>query len=174
MSLVSLAAAQSSLPPDQSIRYRVHANPADANSAVVFDIILDLSARQREGENVGWGIESLEFQQPVVGNDPRVWVATLPPVQTADGLWWVQHQSADDPQIGEFLQPPLLVGTAVPVDPANSNFDYAIEGSTNLTSELSVDTAVLTYSFNAAHPPIDTAVADEPAELEPASGTPGT
>lgn len=174
LSLVSLAAAQSSLPPNQSVRYRIHANPTDANSAVVFDVILGLSARQREGENVGWAVESLEFQQPAAGNDPIAWVKALPPVNTADGLWWVQHQSASDPQIGEFLTPPLLTGSAVPLDPANGSLEYSLQGSTSLVSGPFEHTAGLTYSFTAAEPAVIKAATDEPAEVGPSGSHPGT
>jgi hypothetical protein len=172
LSLVSLAAAEGSLPPDQFVRYRIHQNPGDANSAVVFDIIMGLSAIGRDGENIGWDIESLEFRQPVGGGEPTVWVDAAPPMNTSDGLWWVQHQNADAPEISEFLEPPLLIGSAVPVDPANGNLEYSLQGSDLQLPGPFEHTAALTYSFSAIEPGVIKSATDEPAELDPLTDVP--
>ncbi len=164
LSVVSLAVAQSGLPPDRYVRYRIHSDPTNTESAVVWDIILQLVAKQRNEQQVGWEVETITFHHLTSENDPVSWSNVAPPVGTPDGLWWVEHLDADQPQTDEFLQPPPMSGVGLPLDPANGQLTYSIAGVPNLLPGPFEHTAALTYSFSADDPPTSAEEEDEVAE----------
>jgi hypothetical protein len=170
LSLVSIATAQTNLPPDQIIYYALHEIPTDPNSAVVFDVVVALTAQERNNESIGWAVEWIEFRN-LSTNVPKVWFKAAPAIATPDELWWILHQNANEPQIGEFLLPPLLTGIAPAVDPEDANLQYALQGSTNQPSGPFEHTAALTYSFRT--PEFSVAFkegTDEPVETDTPEG----
>ncbi len=114
---------------DKIVAYRIHELPNDPNSAVVFTVTLTLHAAGSSGATIGWQIAAAEFRQPGAGEAPdTIWVDQSPYVDSVDGLWWVEHSDPSRPGLSEFREPPLLVGIAAAVDPADDNLNYTLHG----------------------------------------------
>jgi hypothetical protein len=126
--VASVANAQ--LPPEpMDVVYRIHDDPDDPNSAIVFTVMLSLEAEEVDENWIGWQITEIRFRQPGQNGDPdTIWIESDPDVPAHDGLWWVDHADRDDPQLDEFAEPPHLVGIAAAVDPNDADLKYDFEG----------------------------------------------
>ena len=146
--IVPLAMA-TGLPKDQTVYYSIYDNPTQRPNNVVFTIRLDLTAVDSDADAVGWEITSVEFRQP--GSRPTmdtVWVEASPTVDSADGLWWVEHSDTALPVLEEFTLPPKLVGLAIAEDPLGKNLDYDFVGVAYVPPQEGAPfdiTAALTY-----------------------------
>lgn len=174
--LLSIAWAQE-LPADETVAYWIHELPDDPNSAVTLSITLTLHADDSDSGSVGWQITEVEFRQPGTGGaSDTVWTESFPSVNSADGLWWVEHSDPGDPQPSEFSWPPLLTGDAVAVDPANADLSYALEGLAYTPPPEGAPytvTAAFQYSFSLlgeSAPFLEGE--DEPVEVPPESDPP--
>ncbi len=116
------------VPVSVDVEYWVHETPTDPESDVTFKIKLSLTEGAVDGDSIGWEIDSIEFRDP--GNPDTVWVDSSPSVPSADGLWWIDHADADEPQTEEFAEPPHLDGTGDAQDPNDDDLDYDFEGFT--------------------------------------------
>lgn len=117
---------------------------SDPNSNVVFKTILELSESDRDGDAVGWQVDAAYFVQPKSGGD-HVWKSNTVDVTTSDGLWWIGHVKADEPEVAEFDLPPLMSGQAsIYNQSATQPLVYSLQGRTGShgTDELRFD-----YSF---------------------------
>lgn len=121
------------LPADWIITYYIHETPTDPESDVTFTIAMYLAAGDRDGESVGWDIVYIDFVQPGTGNPDTTWTEASPYVDSADGLWWIDHADGTFPDVAEFDMPPLLVGTAAADDPNDDDLEYDFEGVTYTT-----------------------------------------
>jgi hypothetical protein len=161
----------------QNVVYRIHEDPDDPDSAITFTVWLSLVEMDADGDSIGWKIKNIRFRQPGTGGAPgKRWIesAPNPNVPTEDGLWWIDHADADNPQLSEFDHPPHLVGTATAVDPSDADLNYDFEGSTYSGSPPWSPTAGLDYEFAVDGEPtplIDGM--DEPVELEDDDDPPG-
>lgn len=121
------AAADTSTP--EVIAYSIHETPDDPSTPVVLTLTLSITASETSGNSVGWDVTSIEFRQPGTGGGAdTVWIESAPSVPTSDGLWWIDHADANDPQEEEFVLPPHLTGTATAQDPNDDDLDYDFEG----------------------------------------------
>ncbi len=114
------------VPVTVDVEYWIHETPTDPESDVTFKIKLSLTEGKVDGDSIGWEINSIEFRDP--GNPDTVWVDASPSVPSADGLWWIDHADADDPQTEEFTVPPHLEGTGDAQHPNGDDLDYDFEG----------------------------------------------
>jgi len=121
------------LPPDRMITYTIHETPTDPESDVVFTIAMYLAAGDRDGDSVGWNIVYIDFLQPDTGNPDTTWTEDSPYVDSADGLWWIDHADGTFPDVSEFDLPPLMVGTAAADDPNDDDLEFDFEGVTYTT-----------------------------------------
>ena len=148
--IVPLAMADG-LPEDQTVYYYIHDDPTQRPSNVVFAIRLDLTAVDSDADAVGWDITSIEFRQPAGRPAPdTVWGEAAPTVDSADGLWWVEHSDTALPVLEEFTLPPKLVGLAIAQNPLDKNLDYDFEGVAYVPPPEGAPfdiTAALTYVF---------------------------
>ena len=63
-------------------------------------------------------------------NVVHTWFKTDPFVDTADGLWWIDHADPVSPVISEFLIPPRIADTAPSVNPfTEAALEFDIEGA---------------------------------------------
>ena len=147
---------EESLPDEQIVVYSIHDVPTDPTSDVVFVIELDVTAIDSDFNSVAWEITVAEFRQPGSGGDPdTVWVKNAPPVDTPDGLWWVEHFDPSAPHISEFDMLPGMVGMATAQDPANADLDYDVLGAEYIAPPSSPyeNTTALSYWLAAVQDP---------------------
>jgi hypothetical protein len=160
----SASSARGDSPPDQQVAYYIRESPADPNSAVVFEVILELSAQNAAQDSVGWGIDRIELRQ-TNGGTVTVWTKTAPEIGSEDGLWWVQHANPAEPQLQEFALPPSLVGLAIAQDPEELDLAYDLAGVPGSQSPANV--AVLTYTFaRVSEPEPSRSGEDEPVVID--------
>jgi len=119
------APASAQLPADQVIQWKFRQDPSDPNSAVEFHAVVTLTAWEVDANAVGWSVAKVEFLQPV-GSEIKSWIEENPPLETPDGLWWVTHDDPLSPDLGEFLDTPLLKGRAFAEDPGDVDLLYEL------------------------------------------------
>lgn len=175
LALIPVAAAIA-VPNEQTVSFQFYDTPTDPNSDVVFAVELtlvpDMIIESEFGPNgwVGWELTNAKFIEPDAGGDIE-WNEAYPYVDTADGLWWVAHADMGNILIAEFVEPPLVSGTADPVDVNEDDLDYNFEGGIYTPPASPREpphpvTGALTYSFQrAAEPPPIEDGNDEPVEI---------
>ena len=162
-----VSGANADMPPDQDVVYKIHDDPNDPNSDVVFSISLTLKATARDGNSVGWKIEKVKFHEIVQGDPDRIWTKSDPNVPSTDGRWWIDHADGDDPQLAEFDDPPELNGIATAKDLNDADLEYYFEGSSYSGGPTWEATAGLDYEFAPVGAPSTFAYADdEPVEID--------
>ena len=167
----NVALAQPELPAPQVVELVLREIPSDPQSAVYFRIFLDLTPVDRDGDFVGWEIDSIEFRKPRANDVDVVWVHDFPFVPTADGLWWTQHADPLVPAAGEFVLVPWMLGTAESLDAGYDDLEFDLAGDEYTQAPPSTTYAAttgLSYTLRAAaaaEPPVDDANDDEPVEM---------
>ncbi len=122
-------AAHAQLPADRTLKLAFHETPSDPESPIVLIVELELSAEDIDGDSVGWSVEQLRVAElDDYGFTVGEWIQTEPTVATGDGLWWVEHDDAQEPDNGEFVILPLMAGTAVSVMQNQPALDFFMEG----------------------------------------------
>jgi hypothetical protein len=134
-------------PAQQDVVYRIYDDPNDPNSDIVFTVWMKLTPEDQDGDSVGWDVKQIRFRQIGQGNGDTLWTESDPNVPTGDGLWWVDHADADNPQLSEFDNPPRLQGLAPADDPVDKDLDYELEGDTYTGTAPWPVTAGLKYKF---------------------------
>lgn len=168
VSIAISASAYAALPvkPDQVIVYKIREEPQDANSAVVFEVSLELTNMDQDGNAIGWQIELAKFVQIVAGGANIEWTQEKP---LGSSLWWVEHAVPSEPQLEEFDEVLRLQGTAESVDPQNHELNYDLEGIPYTSSPLAYSGRVtaLTYTFTkAGQAAPEEEGDDEPVEID--------
>jgi hypothetical protein len=120
--------AFASMPDDQQVVYHIRESPTDPESAVVFDVVLHLSAEAVDGNTVGWRVYRLEIRQDLA-ETVMIWAEADPYVGTPDGLWWIEHVDRDAPDLAEFAETPPLEGMAANETPELEALAYRISGT---------------------------------------------
>ena len=146
--------ARAAIPAARDVYYYVYSIPEDLTSDIALSVRLSLTAVEVEGSAVGWEITYAEFREPgTTSEDDVVWYAEYPAVDTADGLWWVEHADPSTPVLAEFATPPRLVGTATAVDSQYADLEYDLQGAVAV-SETETETkstkTALTFNIHAA------------------------
>jgi hypothetical protein len=62
-SLYFADAARAVLPTDQMVVYSLRETPGDSQTPIVLTVTLQLTAVERSGNNVAWGVESIKIDQ---------------------------------------------------------------------------------------------------------------
>ncbi len=137
--------------PTTEIRYQIHADPADPDSAVTHDITLSLSAVDADGDWVGYEVTAVTIARlDASGAVEAEWKEEYPVVAEPDGLWWVEHANFATLNGSDFTDPPLLVGVASAMTPEADDMVYDLVGTEpapgKRTSPWST-TARLTYTL---------------------------
>jgi len=174
---LSYTTANAVLPDDRWVALRVHETPNDPESALVFVVWLELTAMDSDGDDVGWDIITAKFIQP--GTPDTTWTDNSPYVDTADGLWWIEHADHEAPLDSEFVLPPWLAGTATADDPLDDDLDYDFAGVTYTAPSPPgeppyANTGALDYSFTLTleQTPMEEGE-DEPVDIPDNPGEPG-
>ncbi|MFY4727822.1 hypothetical protein [Nitrospira sp. BLG_2] len=147
--LVHVGGAWADLPQDQTVQFAFHVSPANPNSVVDFYVIATLHAVDSDVEDIGWRVTLLEFVYRD-GVDNFTWTQEYPTLDTGDGLWWVSHGDAQNPELDEFLTTPLLTGTATADSPGYADLDYELISVPAVSSTPYETTASVTYAMAAA------------------------
>ena len=164
---LAVSAANADLPPDQDVVYKIHDDPNDPNSDVVFTVRLELTATARDGDSVGWEVELIHFRQVVEGEPDPSWKEANPNIPAADGCWWIDHADGDNPQLAEFGDPPALIGTATAKDSNDDDLEYDFQGAGTATVEPWDPTGWLDYEFTLVGAPGPLlSAADDPVEVD--------
>ena len=141
-------------PQNMDLALVFHVDPTDPNSDVSMKVTLSLSVADVDENMIGWSIDHAEFSIPAGGDDWRSWDADqLTVLNTADGLWWVAHESVDDPSETEFTSLPTLIGLGVAQNAEDSDLVFFIDGTdaesqTPSTFPYSDHTAFGSYYFS--------------------------
>ncbi len=162
-------------PPAQwTAKYVLHETPSEPSSPVAFKIALRLAYEDTDCSAVGWRVTEIEIRQVHADLSETIWQHANPELNTADGLWWVDHADVSAPTAAEFVLPPELAGVASAVDPEDDDLSYELAGATYTPPEPPATppyaiTAALDYSFtlsgageplvNGTHEPADVPVA---------------
>lgn len=160
------------------VQYNVRDDPNDPSSPVVWTVELDVRAQEADGNSVGWLIDSVRVSEIDQQGEPvSLWVDASPEVDSPDGLWWIEHSDAGNPELVQFAMPPLLTGTATVQLGGQDDLDYTLEGVPytpvpgSPLSELLVTGLDYVFTLVGESVPLDEGD-DEPVEVPP-SGTGG-
>ena len=116
------------MPANRVVTFFVRETPTDPASAVIFEFGLKISARERDGDSIGWSITEVRLKEP--GSPVRLWIDDSPATTTSSGLWWIDHAEGDVPEDSEFDVTPNMTGTATAQDPNDDDMDYDLLGAT--------------------------------------------
>lgn len=154
MAVVSVPAlGLEQLPDAQNVRFSIHADPNDPNSAVILTIDMHLQSRVQDGLSIGWSIESIVFTEyDPNGNVSRSWTDATVTTSEQDGHWWVEHEDPSEPETEEFAVPPALSDTAESNDPNGSDLKYDSEGIASSTTPFEI-TAVMDCTLQVQNEP---------------------
>jgi hypothetical protein len=167
----AVPAVLADLPPKQEVVYKLHDDPNDPNSDVVFTAWLTLAPKLRNGDSIAWEPEVIRFRLiGQGGSSDTTWTESNPQIPTTSGYWWITHADADNPQLTEFVDPPHFTGTASADDPYVADLEYDFQGSSDLGDDPWDPTGWLEYEFAMANGPMLMDSADEP---QPVSVDPG-
>lgn len=118
------------LTPDVTVQFNLRATPGDPLCAVTHRVIMGVWEDSRSGDNVGWEVRILTIRELDENGDVAYrWSKAYPTVDTADGLWWIEHADPDNPAMEEFVLPARIYGTALALDQGVSDLDFDFEGN---------------------------------------------
>ncbi len=116
-------------PDDQLISFKIYNDPNTPSLGLRYEVFFDLSAVDEDSKSVGWQINEIAFRRyDSYGHVENEWSEVLPEVLTADGLWWVDHASVEEPVLSEFVLPPAVYGTAAVSLGTAGDLSYSLEG----------------------------------------------
>ncbi len=168
--------AKADLPGNRTIKYYIRQTPSDPQSDIIWSVELDLKAEDSIGESVGWQIGALHVKDHDTSHVPlRSWTKTSPQVNTADGLWWVDHADHMDPLASEFDVTPLLEGTSIATREEDADLEYSFEGDIyggNPTYGDKVSGLTFSFIFPEEVDPEEEGD-DEPGEIDEQNDPPG-
>jgi hypothetical protein len=111
------------------VTYGIHETPTQSSGPIVFLVKLSLRRQNMDGSSIGWHITSIQIiQKGPNGSSDAVWTQDNPSVSSPDGLWWIDHANAEEPQPSEFELSPHLTGTAAAADPNLPDLTYDVKG----------------------------------------------
>ena len=122
-------AANAALPDDTAVQYNIREEPTNEGSDVIYEVRLELTAVDRDGDSVAWEITKAQITEVGTnGQDEGVWEEDYPDLSAYDGVWWVDHDDPMDPDTLEFALPPFFEGRAASKDQSDPDLDYELEG----------------------------------------------
>ena len=82
----------------------------DPLSNITHRLIVGLFEDIRVGDSIGWEVAVFTIYELDGNGDVAYrWSKGYPAVDTADGLWWIEHADSDNPALGEFVLPPRML-----------------------------------------------------------------
>ena len=116
------------LPADRVVHYAIRVDPTNPNSRVQYVLAPTISAREQDGDWVGWEVANYSITEKALLGSDTVWAVDLPFVDTTDGLWWVEHADPNAPVRSDFAVPAAVIDTAVASDPGSPNLYFDVVG----------------------------------------------
>ena len=170
--LLAFCGAVDARPPDYTIQLNLRATTGHPTSAIVFEVTMGLMIEAQDGDNIGWDVISVTIRElNVSGEVVHTWYKTNPFVNTADGLWWIEHADPASPANSEFLVLPWIAGTAPSMNPTEASLEFDFEGDIYVAPPEGApfeDTASLTTLLQEEgnpKPPPKKDESDEPVEV---------
>lgn len=122
-------AANAALPDDMAVEYYIREQPTNEESDVIYEVRLELTAVDRDGDSVAWEITEAQITEVGTnGQGVRAWAEEYPDLSAYDDVWWVEHDDPLDPDTIEFSSPPFFEGTAEARNQGDPDMDYELEG----------------------------------------------
>ena len=180
--LLAFCGAADARPPDFTLTVNVRETEGDHESPIEFTVTMGLMKDTVDGNDIGWKVIVVTIREmDDEGNVLNTWTKNSPDVNTADGLWWIEHADPDAPVNSEFLVTPLISGTAPSPNPSVVSLVFEFEGAIYVAPPEGApydDTSSLTMLLRdegTPPPPPKKDVEDEPAEVpnQPAEPFPG-
>ena len=116
------------LPADRVVYYAIRVDPTNPNSRVQYVLASTISAREQDGDWIGWEVANYSITEKALLGSDTVWAVDLPFVDTTDGLWWVEHADPNAPVRSDFAVPAAVIDTAVASDPGIPNLYFDVVG----------------------------------------------
>lgn len=154
--------ARAEVPQKKTVLLNIREIPGDLQSAVVFQVEVNLQREMLSGNQIGWSIYEVLFTQYVDGTQ-RSWALFNAVFNTSDGLWWTTHADVENPALTEFSAMPYVGGVATSNDPAAADLDFSLAGATPGSQSPSQPTTLLTHRMQLA----GASVPEEEGEEEP-------
>lgn len=128
--LLAFCGAVDARPPDYTVQFNLRETAGDPTSDIAFSITLGLMNESQDGDSIGWDvivvtIRDLDENGAIVDR----WSMAHPFVDTADGLWWIEHADPGNPSNSEFALVPRIQDTAPSPDPGVSDLDFDFQGN---------------------------------------------
>jgi len=121
-------AVVAALPPDRLVHFGIHEDPSNPHRPMQYLLSLSISAQSQSGDFIGWAVTNYRITEKAVLGSDTVWDVDSPAVNTADGLWWVEHADPNNPVRGDFIEPAPVVDTAIANDPGDPDLHFDVVG----------------------------------------------
>ena len=116
-------------PPDYTAQFNLRQTAGDPTSPIDFTVTMGLMIEAQDGDSIGWDVVVVTIRElDVSGNVIHTWFKTNPFVDTADGLWWIEHADPASPVNSEFLVLPWIAGTSPSVNATEASLEFDFEG----------------------------------------------
>lgn len=116
-------------PPDFTLQFNFHETTGLPGSDIDFQLTMGLMKQEQDGGDIGWHVQVVTIRELNESGDVvATWFKTNPFVDTADELWWIEHDDPENPVNREFLILPLIYGTAGHVNPTEAALEFEFEG----------------------------------------------
>ena len=163
--LLAFCGAVDARPLDHAAQFNLRQTAGDPTSPIDFMVTMGLMIAAQEGDSIGWNVVSVTIRElDVSGDILHTWFKTAPFVDTADGLWWIEHADPVSPANSEFLVPPRIAGTAPSMNPTEAALEFDFEGAVYVEPQEGApfeDTASLTTLLQEEGDPPPTPKKDE-------------
>lgn len=166
-------------PPDFTLQFNFHETSGVLGSDIDFQLTIGLMKQEQDGDDIGWHVQVVTIRELIANGDVvATWFKTNPFVDTADELWWIEHDDPNNPVNSEFLIPPLIYGTAGHVNPTEAALEFDIEGAVYVAPpegapfENTASLTTLLQEEGDPAPPPKKKEREEPVETDPEPESP--
>lgn len=119
------ASTWATLPPDQTVEFKIHKTPTDPNSPITWTITAELHALSLVGNDYKWEITGVQIHKhSAIPALNEYWYEAYPTVGTSDGYWWVEYVNYQS----DFRQLPPIAGLAINDDSSGVDLYYDFIG----------------------------------------------
>ncbi len=115
-------------PADRVVNFTRFVDPESPATGARYIFSLEITCVDNDGDWNGWQVTQIWIARMDGEVVEAKWGEGDPEVDTLDGLWWIEHADAEEPETAEFTSPPRIAGVATPNNPANELMDYVLEG----------------------------------------------
>ncbi len=123
-----LAVGQDPLPDKVVVTYVIYDDPDATTPVVEMEVDLWLDPQSRSGDDVTWEVDRVLVRDMTGSTVEDAWKDTSPTVTGT--TWTVTHADADNIDNDDFVDPPVITGTASPEAGTTGDLDYDLEGLT--------------------------------------------